>query len=177
MDDDEKREVIRDENIRGLNKAVVRLLRENNLKLATAESLTGGLVSDMITEVPGASEVFECGVCSYSNRIKSSVLGVPEEELEKFSEYSEETACRMAEGVRKLSGADIGVSTTGIAGPGGGTAEKPVGLVFIGISSSEGTKAVRYEFGRGSQNERVRIRKLAALNALELVKEFVGKDS
>lgn len=173
MDNNERTEIIRDENVRGLNKAVVRLLREKGMKLATAESLTGGLVSDMITEVPGASEVFECGVCSYSNRIKSSVLGVSEEALVKYTEYSGETACEMAEGIRKLSGADIGVSTTGIAGPGGGTAEKPVGLVYIGISSSKGARAVKYEFGRGSQNERVRIRKLAALNALELVRELL----
>ena len=94
-----------------INEKFVELLKEKKLKAATAESLTGGLVSKRITEISGASQVFECGVCSYSNRIKHEVLGVPLEVLETYTEYSKETAVEMAKGIRRLSGADIGIST------------------------------------------------------------------
>ena len=110
---------------------LVKELKNRGLKIASAESLTGGMVSEYITKVSGASEVFECGICSYSNRIKHEILGVSEETLENYTEYSYQTACEMAQGVRRLSGADIGISTTGIAGPSGGTEEKPVGTVYI----------------------------------------------
>ena len=106
-------------------------LKEKGMKIATAESCTGGLVSKRITEIPGASDVFECGVCSYANRIKHELLGVSEQTLERYGAVSPQTAQQMAEGIRRLSGAEIGISVTGIAGPGGGTEEKPVGLVFL----------------------------------------------
>lgn len=109
---------------------VVELLSLSNKSIATAESCTGGLLSEMITSVPGASKVFEFGVCSYSNRIKHSILGVDQNILDKYTEVSEQTAAAMAEGMKRLSGADIAVSVTGIAGPGGGTPEKPVGIVY-----------------------------------------------
>lgn len=132
------RETIGNEYIYGidvgnLQTALVKALHEKNLKIATAESITGGLVSKRITEVSGSSEVFECGICSYSNNIKHSVLGVSQETLDTFTEYSAETALEMAKGVRRISGADIGISTTGIAGPNGGTDEKPVGLVYVAL--------------------------------------------
>lgn len=146
--------------------SLVGILKEKNLKIATAESLTGGLVSKRITEVPGSSGVFECGICSYSNRIKHELLGVPSEILEKYTEYSSQTACAMAEGVRKLSGADIAVSTTGIAGPDGGTDEKPVGLVYVGISTPNHTFSKELHLSKGLEDERESIRFAASSYAL-----------
>ena len=131
---------------------VVERLREKNLKVATAESCTGGLISERITRVSGASEVFDCGVCSYANEI---------------------TAIQMAEGVKKLSGADITVSVTGIAGPSGGTSEKPVGLVFLGICSETDAYAVKLLLGE--ENERDYIRAMASTAALFIVLEEVHK--
>ncbi len=122
-----------------IQQRLVQALTKKNKKIATAESLTGGLLSKKITEVPGASLVFECGICSYSNRIKHELLGVSTETLERFTEYSSDTASEMAQGVRRISGADIGISATGIAGPGGGTPEKPVGLVYVGLSTQQFT--------------------------------------
>ena len=146
---------------------LVEILKQRNLKIASAESLTGGLVSAMITSVPGASSVFECGICSYSNRIKHQLVGVEEDILRQFSEYSEETAMSMAKGVRELSGADIGISTTGIAGPDGGTPEKPVGTVYVGVSTKEITRAVRLSID-GNQYDRSGIRLQAAQQAIQL---------
>lgn len=147
---------------------VVAKLRERGLKIATAESCTGGLVSERITRVSGSSEVFECGICSYSNRIKEKLLEVSGETLSVLGAVSAETAIQMAEGVKKLSGADITVSLTGIAGPTGGTAEKPVGLVFMGVCTDENAYAVKLMLG-GTNNivkSRDYIRKLASDAAL-----------
>lgn len=148
------REIIGNEYIYGidvgnLQTALVKALHEKNLKIATAESITGGLVSKRITEVSGSSEVFECGVCSYSNNIKHSVLGVSQETLDTFTEYSAETALEMAKGVRRISGADIGISTTGIAGPNGGTDEKPVGLVYVAVDSDNYSDVKKLLLSRG----------------------------
>ncbi len=147
---------------------LVKELRNRGLHIATAESLTGGLVSKLITGVPGASEVLECGVCSYSNRIKHEILGVSQETLDRFTEYSAQTAEEMAEGVKTLSKADIGIATTGLAGPGGGTPERPVGLVYLGVSSKSGTFSVRLELGGGTAADRERIREQSAYRALLL---------
>ena len=113
------------------------------MHIATAESCTGGMVSAAITAVSGASEVFDGTVVSYANEIKHRVLGVKNETLRSVGAVSEECAREMAEGVRTLMGADIGISLTGIAGPGGGTPEKPVGTVYLGVSDSEATYAIR----------------------------------
>lgn len=113
---------------------IIKLLRIKNLTLASAESCTGGLISKMITDVAGCSDVFCGGVVSYSNDVKVKLLGVKSETLEKHGAVSCETAKEMALGVRKACIADIGISTTGIAGPSGGTKDKPVGTVYIGIS-------------------------------------------
>ena len=147
---------------------VVAKLRERGLKVATAESCTGGLVSERITRVSGSSEVFECGICSYSNRIKGKLLEVHGETLSVLGAVSAETAIQMAEGVKKLSDADIAVSLTGIAGPTGGTEEKPVGLVFMGVCTKENTYAVKLMLGgtNNIQNSRDYIRKLASDAAL-----------
>ena len=159
---DDLEKIFKDENINPdeLQNMVVEKLRKKNLKLATAESCTGGLLSGRITAVSGASEVFDCGVCSYANKIKHKVLGVSEETLSTLGAVSAETALQMAEGVKNLADADIGASTTGIAGP---TDEKPVGLVYVGICANCSKFSVKLLLGKtnGSENSRNYIRKLA----------------
>lgn len=147
-----------------LQEKVVEKLRAKGIKLATAESCTGGLISERITAVSGASEVFDCGVFSYSNEIKHKVLGVSEETLSVLGAVSPETAMQMAEGVRRLADADLAVSTTGIAGPTGGTPEKPVGLVFCGICTKDKTYAIKLLLGGkiNNTNSRSYIRKLTS---------------
>ena len=100
-----------------ISQKLVSLLISKNIKIATTESCTGGLLSKKITDISGASKIFECGICSYSDKIKNQVLKVNNETLKNFSAVSENTACEMAQNVRKLSGAEVGVSTTGYAGP------------------------------------------------------------
>ncbi len=162
---DDLEKIFKEENINpdNLQDMVVKKLIDNNLKLATAESCTGGLLSGRITAVSGASEVFDCGVCSYANEIKHKVLGVSEETLNTLGAVSAETAMQMAEGVKKLANADIGVSTTGIAGPTGGTDEKPVGLVYVGICANCRKISVKLLLGETNKikNSRNYIRKLA----------------
>ena len=141
--------------------------------LATAESCTGGLISAEITSVSGSSDVFGFGVCTYANEAKMKLLGVKEETLASVGAVSEETAVQMAEGARKLAGADIAVSVTGIAGPTGGTSEKPVGTVYIGFSSEARTYAVRHLF-TGEQfpdakDSREAVRYETALTALKMI--------
>ncbi len=154
---------------------LVELLKKRGLKASSAESLTGGLVSKLITDISGASQVFECGVCSYSNRIKHEVLGVSRETLEKFTEYSRECAREMAQGIRRLSGADIGIATTGIAGPSGGTDEKPVGTVYVGISTKNDTKSFELKLGAGLS--RAEIRERSAEQALALALRTILDES
>jgi len=129
-----------------LAKKIAPLLKERHLKVATAESCTGGLIGHTITDVPGSSEYYEGGIISYSNEMKMKFLGVKERTLKEYGAVSEQTAKEMAEGVRRATGADIGIATTGIAGPGGGTAEKPVGLVYIAISADGKTKVEKHLF-------------------------------
>lgn len=117
--------------------AVVKILKEKNLMLSTAESCTGGMIGELITSVSGASEVYGFGFITYANEAKEQILGVKHETLEKFGAVSEETAREMALGAKRVSGSDISVSVTGIAGPGGGTKEKPVGLVYTAICFNE----------------------------------------
>lgn len=158
-------------DIGDMQTALVRALQKKGLVVATAESCTGGLVSKRITEVPGSSAVFTCGVCSYANEIKESVLGVKHETLVQYGAVSEQTAAEMAAGVRRLAGADIGISTTGIAGPGGGTPEKPVGLVYVGVDSDALRTTLRLVLGRGRGDEREYIRYVAATHALNLARK------
>lgn len=149
-----------------LQKLAVEQLKENNIRLATAESCTGGLISKKITEISGSSEVFDCGVCSYANFIKHKVLGVSNETLEKYGAVSSQCAVEMAKGAALLADADIGVSTTGIAGPTGGSAEKPVGLVYIGIYTKNRCFAVKTLLNESGKNTRKDIRELASCIAL-----------
>lgn len=116
---------------------IVQLLDKRQLKISTAESCTGGLLSELITSIPGASGVFEMGLCTYSNDVKHKLLGVPEDILSEFGAVSPETARAMVTGLKKLSGADMCISITGLAGPGGGTPECPVGTVFAGLIFGE----------------------------------------
>jgi nicotinamide-nucleotide amidase len=111
------------------------LLRSRGLRLTTAESCTGGLIGSRVTNVPGSSDYYVGGVVAYSNRLKEELLGVSRSTLKMFGAVSEETACEMASGARKRTGAEVAVATTGIAGPGGGTDEKPVGTVAIALAT------------------------------------------
>ena len=146
--------------------SLVKLLSLKKKTIATAESCTGGLVSGSITAVSGSSEVFGFGVCTYANEAKMKLLGVKEETLAKYGAVSEQTAMEMADGVRKLSGSDISLSLTGIAGPGGGTDEKPVGLVYLGVSVGDKLYAKKMLLGQHATRDREYIRKLAVKNAL-----------
>lgn len=156
-------------DIPNLQTAVVNKLLQKGRTIATAESCTGGLVSERITQIPGSSEIFGCGICSYANDIKQRVLGVAEETLSKYGAVSEQTAQEMAEGVRRLAKSDIGISTTGIAGPGGGTSEKPIGLVYIGIDSKELKTVLKLNINYHKTNERDYIRHMTAQNVFKLV--------
>jgi nicotinamide-nucleotide amidase len=149
---------------------VLALLRERGLTLATAESCTGGLVSVRLTEVPGSSDVFAGGIVAYSNEVKAAQLGVPEEVLLEHGAVSAETAAAMARGARVRLGADVAVSVTGVAGPGGGTEEKPVGLVFLHASGPMGEQQLRFDF----PGDRATIRGRTAVAALHLVRRLVA---
>lgn len=140
--------------------------------VASAESCTGGNISAMITARPGASAYYLGGVTAYSNEVKISALGVKREALEKYGAVSKEVALQMAEGVRRLTGADWGVSTTGIAGPSGGSAEKPVGTVWIAVSGRCGAKAEKFCFSS------VRERNIgkASLTALQMLVDFAEEN-
>lgn len=147
--------------------AVGELLKRCGRTLATAESCTGGRIGEMLTAVPGSSDYYLGGVVAYANDVKAGLLEVPRELLDQHGAVSEPVARALAEGVRGKLGADYAVSTTGIAGPGGGTAEKPVGLVFTALAGPGGTAVARH-FLPGDR-DRVRLRaSLAALDALRL---------
>ena len=123
------------------------ILTQRGETLATAESCTGGAIAARFTAMPGASAYFLCGVVAYSNEAKSRVLGVPAEEIARWGAVSEQVARHMAEGARRISGADYAVATTGIAGPTGGSAEKPVGTVWIAVATPRGTQAILKQCG------------------------------
>ena len=150
-----------------LENCIGRILAENGKTLATAESCTGGTISAMITSVPGSSAYFLGSVTSYANSIKTGVLGVPEEIIAEHGAVSSECVAAMAEGVRKLTGSDYSVATSGIAGPGGGSEEKPVGLVWIGVSSAKGTETFRAVF-RSNRKRNIERFASTALNYLRV---------
>ena len=155
-----------------LESAVVNGLKEKKLTVATAESCTAGLLSKRITDVPSSSQVFSMGVTTYSNEMKTELLGVPADLIEAHGAVSPEVAREMAQRVKEKSGSDIGIGITGIAGPDGGTDEKPVGLVYIAISNGEHTWVKRNIFGHGS-DERDYIRHLASSTALNLIRLYM----
>jgi PncC family amidohydrolase len=144
---------------------LVALLNAKSLTCATAESCTGGGVSSAITAVAGSSSVYLGGVVSYANSVKENVLAVPSSVLEEFGAVSSQTAAAMAEGARKLVGADFAVSVTGIAGPSGGSEEKPVGLVWFALSSKSGVRTEKAIFS----GDRDTVRHQAVMHALGIL--------
>ncbi len=146
-------------------KRIGELLSQRGWTLAVAESCTGGLLSHRITNVPGSSSYFQGGVVSYSNEAKERILGVPHETLVEHGAVSEETALAMAQGVRQLLGTEIALSVTGIAGPTGGTPEKPVGLVYIGLAA-DGVELCEKHIWKGDRTEN---KERSAEAALELL--------
>lgn len=153
-------------NINLIARELVDILSEKKLKIATAESCTGGLISKLITDIPGASGVFECGICAYSNSIKEKLLSVSNHTLNLHTAVSKETAMEMAANVRTLANADIGLSTTGYAGPKLPNSDESVGLVYIGLSNMAKTTYVRLNLTREKPYERDYIRRFSAYNAL-----------
>lgn len=155
-----------------LEEEVVSRLKEKGMTLTTAESCTGGLIAKRLTDVSGASAVFECGVVSYSNRIKAQFFGVREETLRQFGAVSAQTAREMALGARKAANADLAVAVTGIAGPTSDDTQKPVGLVFIALADKNGVTVEEY---RNSFTEHVREnnRRTSAERALEMVRRYL----
>lgn len=152
-----------------LNK-VSALLKKQNLTVATAESCTGGLIAHTLTNISGSSDYFDRGIVSYSNESKTELLGVSEDLLKKYGAVSEQVAKAMAEGIRKKSNVDIGLSTTGIAGPTGGTKEKPVGLVYIGISTEDLTTVKKFQF----TGDRLQNKEDTCNAALHIILEYIN---
>jgi PncC family amidohydrolase len=130
------------------------LLRAQGLTLATAESCTGGLIGHRLTNVSGSSDYFLGGVVSYANEVKASILKVRRETLEQYGAVSEQAALAMAQGVRELLGSDVAVSVTGIAGPTGGSPDKPVGLVYIALSAKDKEVCQRFVFGHDREGNK-----------------------
>lgn len=155
-----------------IEKQTVELLKSKKLKLATAESCTGGLISKRITDVSGSSEVFEGGVVCYSNRFKENVLGVSPETLKKYGAVSRETAREMVKGVLSLTKADIAVAVTGIAGPSSDDTNKPVGLVYIAVSDGKST-IVKKLLNNFTGDVREQNRNTSADTALEMIMEAI----
>jgi nicotinamide-nucleotide amidase len=145
---------------------VLALCRERGFTLAAAESCTGGLVAERLTRIPGSSDVFRGAIVAYADDVKERELAVPGKVLREHGAVSAQTAAAMATGVRDRIGADVGVSVTGIAGPGGGSAEKPVGLVYVGVSAPNGERTIEFNYPA----DREAIRSRAAVTALHLVR-------
>ena len=145
-------------------------MTEKNLKIACAESCTGGLLTSRLTDVAGSSNYVEGSIVSYSNEVKNKILHVDAETLKNFGAVSEQTARQMSANVRKLFNTDIGVGVTGIAGPGGGSAEKPVGTVYISVSNADKTLVKRFNFS-GTRSE---IKNQSCDAALLMIKNFIS---
>ena len=145
------------------------LLRKGRLCLAVAESCTGGLLGNLITNVPGSSDYFRGGVIAYANAVKEQLLAVKPEALADCGAVSEEAALEMAEGVRRLLGTDLALAVTGIAGPGGGTWQKPVGLTYIALAAEAYSLCLRFQWGGGRWENKV----ASARAALEMLKRYL----
>ena len=165
------------DQIQSLAASLVGTLSQKGLTVTTGESCTGGLVSASLVSVPGASKVLRAAFVTYANGAKEAVAGVRKTTLARHGAVSPETAREMAEGVRRMADADMGISTTGIAGPGGGTPEKPVGLVYVGCSLGRETQVRRYTFTGSRQENRAATLEAALKLALEMLcpKEPEGK--
>jgi len=156
-------------DVSSLEEVVITRLRQKGLTLSAAESCTGGLIAKRLTDVPGASAAFLGGVVSYTNAVKAGVLGVPRDLLEQYGPVSEPVARAMAEGVRRLTGSDLSVSVTGLAGPDGDDRGNPVGTVYLGLSLPGETLVRRLALG----GDRPRIRLLAASSALDIIRRHL----
>jgi nicotinamide-nucleotide amidase len=154
-----------------LEEVVGNLLKAKNIKVAVAESCSGGMLGEMITNIPGSSEYFQGGVISYNAKIKEGLLKVPQEIIKKYGEVSEQVARLMAEGVRKCCYSDIGISITGIAGPGGATEKKQVGLVYMALANGKKTLIQKHQLFGNRQQIRLR----ASSRALNLLRMYLIK--
>lgn len=156
-------------DVENINYKLVEKLITRKLKISTAESCTGGLLAALITQVPGASDIFEESIVTYSNLAKMRELGVNPKTLENYGAVSYDTAYEMCTGICAHTGSDIGVGITGIAGPGGGTKDKPVGTVFIGVSALGKVKICEMHFNGGRDD----IRTKSCRTAIQLVMEMI----
>ena len=154
-----------------LLKTISMKLKKRNISIATAESCTGGLLAHLLTNISGSSEYFDRGVVTYSNISKIELLGVSQETIQEYGAVSKETASAMAIGIKERSNVDIGISTTGISGPTGGTKEKPVGLVYIGISTPKETKVKQFIFTKN----RLQNKEQTCYEALKILLETISK--
>ncbi|MDZ7797220.1 MAG: CinA family nicotinamide mononucleotide deamidase-related protein [Candidatus Marinimicrobia bacterium] len=161
-----------------LASCVVRMCREKQISLASAESCTGGLIGDMITDIPGASDIYKQGYIVYSNEAKNQLLGVDPGLIKKYGAVSRECVTAMAEGLRKVSNCDIAVAVSGIAGPSGGSSEKPVGTVWIAVFYKTKITANKLSFDRGRRNNK-EFSANTALNAVRLamIREQINKET
>ena len=157
-------------DVPGLENVCMALLKERGMTFATAESCTGGQIAARITDLPGASAVYRGGVVSYWTSVKGAVLGVPQEILDQYGAVSEECARAMAEGARRITGADIAVSVTGVAGPDPDERGVPVGIVYIGLATPDGTFCRKMDSGR---RRRDRIRGWASNHAFDLIRRYL----
>jgi len=153
-----------------LSLKTVRLLTKKRLKISFAESCTGGLLSSLITSISGSSKIFTMGLITYSNQSKVSILKVPKNIISKHGAVSYETCLSMVKNLSRISKTNISVSITGIAGPKGGTKQKPVGLVFIGIKKGNKTLVKKYFF---KNKKRIPIQRAAVIKSLNLILSFV----
>ncbi len=159
-------------DITNIETAIYNRLKKEGLTLGSAESCTGGLISKRITDIPGSSEVFKGGICSYSNSLKIELLGVKEETIEKHGAVSEETALEMARGAVKICRSDIGIASTGIAGPGGGESpDRPVGTVYIALCCRDYEICRKFNFW----GDRHKIRNSAASFAFDMIRKYLDK--
>lgn len=160
-----------------LVKNIVQLSCESRRTIATAESCTGGMLSQYITAVPGASQMFALGICTYTNVMKETVLHVPHEILKTYTAVSPQTAIAMVNGIAALSHADLCLSVTGYAGPSGGTAEMPVGTVFLGVAYHNTAFAVHLPFAQLGVHTRDAVRLGTAVCAFGIAREILMEES
>ncbi|KUO52253.1 MAG: damage-inducible protein CinA [Desulfitibacter sp. BRH_c19] len=151
--------------------SLVKQLKGNNIKVAVAESCTGGLLAAELTSIPGSSEFFEIGLITYSNEAKINLLGVKNSTIQQYGAVSENTAKEMALRIRDIANAHIGIAITGIAGPGGGSKDKPVGLVYIGIAMENNILIYKHLFAGNRKNIRKQSVSSAIANSLLLLME------
>ncbi len=152
-----------------LIKEVTKLLRSKNKNLAVAESCTGGMVSKLLTDIPGSSKYFTVGIVAYSKRAKTKLLGVSGTTIDKYGAVSAKVAAAMASGARRLARSDLGIGISGIAGPGGGSKQKPVGMVFIALDAGKEGICLKYQF----KGNRASIRRNAANATLKLLSRWL----